>query len=132
LELNLPSGLPEIVGDRHRLEQVFLNIVLNAVDAMPEGGQLSISCTCADQSLVTTITDSGCGIPEEDQGRVFDPFYTTKEVGEGTGLGLSIAHGIVQEHGGQIEVRSQMGQGSEFIVHLPLHGPELSSTEATT
>ena len=128
LELDFDPSLPPVNGDAQRLQQVFLNIVLNALDAMPDGGRLYITGRRDDGHLVVAIGDTGSGIPESELSRVFDPFFTTKEVGEGTGLGLSIAHGIVQEHGGRIELRSHQGEGSVFEIHLPL--PEADLPEA--
>ena len=120
LKTGFGTGLPEIRGDRHRIGQAFLNLILNAIDAMPDGGALHISCAQSEKYLVTRVRDTGCGIPEAQIGRIFDPFYTTKEVGEGTGLGLSITYGIVEEHSGRIAVESREGEGTEFVVYLPM------------
>jgi two-component system NtrC family sensor kinase len=89
---------------------------------MPDGGKLTISTEREDSYVVVTISDTGVGIAEEHLPKIFDPFFTTKEVGEGTGLGLSICHGIVKEHGGSIEVESEVGKGSTFRVKLPVGG----------
>ena len=114
------TGLPEIQGNHLGVGQVFLNLILNAIDAMPEGGQLHLSCERVGEHLVTVVRDTGHGIPESRIDRIFDPFYTTKEVGEGIGLGLSIVHGIVEKHGGQIRAASEEGKGTAFTVNLPL------------
>ena len=124
LETELADDLPRVRGDRDRLGQVFLNLILNAVDAMPSGGRLSISCGRHGEQIATRVKDTGSGIPETDLAKVFDPFYTTKSVGEGTGLGLSIAHGIVDKHGGRIDVSSHSGEGTEFTVVLPAIQPK--------
>lgn len=118
----LAPNLPPVYGDRHQLEQVFLNIVLNALDAMPDGGDLSISCsTTQDRELVRVdFTDTGVGIPERVISDIFNPFFTTKPDAKGTGLGLSVSLGIIRQHGGDIEVRSQVGQGTTFSILLPV------------
>jgi two-component system NtrC family sensor kinase len=114
--------LPPIYGDRQQLEQVFLNIVLNALDAMPEGGSLSIACnTTRDRELISVeFTDTGIGIPEHKISDVFNPFFTTKPGATGTGLGLSVSLGIIGQHGGDMKVRSQVGKGTTFTVLLPV------------
>jgi len=94
--------------------------VTNAVQAMPDGGTLDVSLKEDDDNLVITMRDSGVGIPEENVVRIFDPFFTTKPEGEGTGLGLSVSYGIVSRHRGRIEVESDVGIGTTFIVSLPL------------
>jgi signal transduction histidine kinase len=118
----LDPNLPPIYGDRQQLEQVFLNIVLNALDAMPQGGALSISCSnTSDRELVTVdFTDTGVGIPEHRIADVFTPFFTTKPGATGTGLGLSVSLGIIRQHGGDMKVRSQVGEGTTFSVLLPV------------
>jgi signal transduction histidine kinase len=118
----LEPNLPSIYGDRHQLEQVFLNIVLNALDAMPDGGSLTIACTPTwDRELVSVdFTDTGVGIPEQKISDIFNPFFTTKPDAKGTGLGLSVSLGIIRQHGGDIKVRSQVGKGTTFSVSLPI------------
>jgi len=111
-----PSDLPAVVGDAGQFKQVFLNLVLNALHAMPQGGCLQIAAQCEQTYLVLSFRDTGDGIAEADLDRIFNPFYTTKE--EGTGLGLAITHRIVQNSGGKITVRSTPGEGSEFILRL--------------
>jgi two-component system NtrC family sensor kinase len=119
---DLAANLPPIYGDRRQLEQVFLNIVLNALDAMPQGGTLSIACNnTRDRELVSVeFTDTGVGIPEQKISDVFNPFYTTKPDAKGTGLGLSVSLGIIRQHGGDIEVKSEVGKGTTFTVLLPV------------
>jgi signal transduction histidine kinase len=118
----LASNLPPIFGDRQQLEQVFLNIVLNALDAMPDGGNLSISCdNVHGQDFVSVeFADDGPGIPEEKISDIFTPFYTTKPGAKGTGLGLHVSLGIIKQHGGDIKAESQVGKGATFTVLLPV------------
>jgi signal transduction histidine kinase len=107
------------------MQQVFLNIVVNAEFAMLEAhhkGKMIITTEKIDNIVKISFTDDGPGISEENLKRIFDPFFTTKEVGKGTGLGLSICHGIVSEHGGKIYVKNENVQGTSFIVELPLNG----------
>ena len=117
----ISSELPQVYGDRQQLIQVFLNIVLNALDAMPDGGTLSISLhnTQDREYVAIDFTDNGEGIPEHKLGDIFDPFYTSKRNGKGTGLGLSVSLGIVQKHGGEIKVSSKLNEGTTFTVLLP-------------
>lgn len=119
---DLAPNLPRVYGDRQQLEQVFLNIVLNALDAMPKGGTLSISCNCTtDRELVSVeFTDTGVGIPEHRISDIFNPFFTTKPDAKGTGLGLSVSLGIIRRHGGDMKVRSEVGKGTTFSVLLPV------------
>jgi len=120
----LASNLPYISGDRNQLQQVFLNLSLNACEAMEKGGTLSITTALKDENVVISLRDTGCGIKKEHMERIFDPFFTTKPVGRGTGLGLSVSYGIVEQHGGSIEVDSEEGKGSTFTIILPIEGPE--------
>jgi signal transduction histidine kinase len=115
--------LPEVVADENQLQQVFFNILLNAYQAMPDGGELHINSRVQGGRVEAVFRDSGPGIAQEDIRHVFDPFFTTKEVGEGTGLGLSVSYGIVKQHGGTIEVESESGSGATFTVKLPAAEP---------
>jgi len=115
----LGSPLPTVTGDNRQLEQVFLNIILNARDAMPGGGRLAIETYAGDGTIHVRFADSGIGIPQEDLQRVFEPYYTTKE-DRGTGLGLAICQRIITQHGGRISVSSKLGEGTVFIIHLPV------------
>ena len=115
--------LPDVVADENQLQQVFVNIILNAYQAMPEGGELRIASHVQDGQVQVAFGDSGPGIPPEHMHNIFDPFFTTKEVGEGTGLGLSVSYGIVKQHGGTIEVASENGAGATFTVKLPAVEP---------
>jgi signal transduction histidine kinase len=114
---------PRIMGDPNKLHQLFLNLAMNAVDAMQDGGRLTISAGIIDsesERMVEVIfKDTGCGINQDDIGRIFDPFFTTKEVGKGTGLGLSVSYGIVKDHKGEISVESEVGKGSAFHIVFP-------------
>ncbi len=123
VEEELPSGLPPIHGNRKNLQQVFLNLFINAIQAMLDGGILNIKARPSEdgQWLKVEVADTGLGIEPEHLPRIFDPFYTTKQVGRGTGLGLSVTYGIVEKHGGHIEVQSEKGKGSTFTVILPIH-----------
>ena len=119
----LPGAPLPLAADRWQLEQVLMNLVLNAADAMPDGGKLSVTAGRDGEAWVYfAVTDTGHGIPPELHGRIFEPFFTTKEVGQGTGLGLSVVHGIVTAHGGRVELASDVGRGSTFRVVLPALG----------
>ena len=124
------AELPEIPCFPNQLAQVIMNLVVNAAHAVAEGGHIRLA-TALDRGMVRlTVSDDGCGIPAGIRDRIFDPFFTTKPVGQGTGLGLSVSHGIVQKHGGHIELESTPGRGASFHVFLPLvqggdpHGPD--------
>ncbi len=128
LEVSLSPDLPHVMGDSRQLEQVLLNILLNGIEAMPNGGTLAVrSCVETDsgtleESLRLVIQDTGPGIKEQDRARLFDPFFTTKE--GGTGLGLSIAYAIVQKHNGRIAVDTEVGKGTSFLLSLPISKEE--------
>jgi two-component system, NtrC family, sensor kinase len=113
------EGLPAVRGSANKLQQVFLNLFLNARDAMPSGGMLEIRTGAHNGSVEVEIVDTGAGIPREHIHRIFDPFFTTKAVGRGTGLGLSVTYGIIKEHAGKIDVRSTPGKGTSFHVEFP-------------
>ena len=102
----------------HKLQQVFLNMFLNARDAMPRGGWLSIATRLEGGQAVVEVADTGSGIPSEHLARIYDPFFTTKSIGQGTGLGLSITYGIVREHDGTMHVESHVGQGTRFTLRV--------------
>jgi len=111
--------VPEIMGDLVKLEQVFINILSNSLEAMPEGGELSIASMSKDGIIEVRITDTGCGITPENQSRIFEPFFTTKDIGSGTGLGLSVSYGIIKQHRGFIELSSEPGKGTTVTIRIP-------------
>jgi two-component system, NtrC family, sensor kinase len=116
----LQKGLPPVLGSNNRLQQVFLNLFMNARDAMPSGGMLEVRTAGHNGYVEIEITDTGIGIPRENLIRIFDPFFTTKSSGRGTGLGLSVSYGIIKEHAGKIDVRSTPGKGTSFRVEFPV------------
>ena len=126
----LAPAAPLVQGVEHKLQQVFLNLFLNARDAMPKGGWLTIVTRRDRDGAIVEVGDTGSGIPPEQLSRIYDPFFTTKEIGKGTGLGLSITYGIVQEHGGTITCDSQMGQGTRFSIRLPLAAASARTAQA--
>jgi len=103
-----------------RLDQVVMNLISNAVDAIEETGEIVITTSRSSDAFLISVRDTGSGIPEAIRRKIFDPFFTTKPIGQGTGLGLAISYGIVQDHGGSIEVQSEEGVGTEFIVKIPM------------
>jgi len=128
---NLSDRLPYIVADSSQLEQVIVNLIVNAIDALPNGGELKISTALESGSktqdtgelqdfVAIRIADTGVGIPQELQSHIFEPFFTTKPAGKGTGLGLSSVYGIVKQHNGKVNVSSAPGAGAEFIVSFPV------------
>jgi signal transduction histidine kinase len=123
IDTRFASELPEIMVDYFQMQQVFLNIILNAEYAMIEAhkqGALTITTERFNSNIKVTFTDDGPGINQKDLARLFDPFFTTKVVGKGTGLGLSICYGIVTGHSGKIYAQSEMGSGATFVVELPI------------
>jgi signal transduction histidine kinase len=133
LQTVLHPGLPLVEAAPAEIEQVIVNLVLNALDAMPEGGALTVQTDLAgaaavgchegerpDQFVCISVADNGIGIPESLQAMIFEPFFTTKPPGKGTGLGLSSAYGIVRQHHGSIKVQSQPGKGTKFTIYLPV------------
>jgi two-component system NtrC family sensor kinase len=124
---NFGSLPAKIVADPDQIQQVCINIILNAVHAMPEGGTLEMSIRKRPSFAEIVFKDSGCGIADEDFPRIFTPFFTTKKVGQGTGLGLSVAYGIIKNHGGEIKVTSKAGAGTTVTIVLPV----ISGTVAT-
>jgi two-component system NtrC family sensor kinase len=122
----LNEQIPMILLDANQIQQVFMNILFNAADAMPAGGSLNIATTLApgESFIQVKFTDTGCGIPEKNLDRIFDPFFTTKAGTKGTGLGLAVSYGIIDRHRGQIEVQSEEGKGTTFTIKLPLQASE--------
>jgi PAS domain S-box-containing protein len=116
----LQKELPPVLGSTNRLQQVFLNLFMNARDAMPNGGMLEVRTAGNNGCVEVEVTDTGAGIPRENLHRIFDPFFTTKSSGRGTGLGLSVSYGIIKEHAGKIDVRSTPGKGTSFRLEFPV------------
>jgi two-component system, NtrC family, sensor kinase len=121
VDRKLEPALPRILGNKEQLIQALMALLLNAVDAMEQTGRLAVRAARGqrDDEVVVEVEDTGVGIPREDQSKIFEPFYTTKQPGRGTGLGLSICYGIVEDHRGRIEVDSSPGRGATFRVYLP-------------
>ncbi len=111
---------PQIKMDPDKLQQVMLNLFLNARDAMPDGGKISISLKAVNNSIELVFADTGCGIDDDMKDKIFDPFFTTKSPSRGTGLGLSICYSIIKDHGGSIKIDSEKGKGTKFIIKLPI------------
>ena len=120
IERQFDDALPPIHGDAGKLQQVFLNLFFNARDAMPQGGRLTVRTRRHNARVQVEIDDTGVGIPVENLGKLYDPFFTTKSTGQGTGLGLAVTYGIVQEHKGSIQVHSRPGQGTSFLLEFPV------------
>ena len=122
LNIELSESPLRITGDTNRLQQCLLNLIFNAVEAMPEGGDLYVHSRLDpnQKCCVITVKDTGCGIPKADLDHIYDPFFTTKPEGEGTGLGLSIVYGVVKNHKGKIAVKSRVGEGTAFILSFPM------------
>ncbi|MEN8164701.1 MAG: ATP-binding protein [Acidobacteriota bacterium] len=118
-ELELSLEEPTVLADHFQMEQLFLNLILNAIQAMPDGGTLSIRTGVMEGFVVAEVADNGVGIPPEIRKKIFDPFFTTREVGEGTGLGLAVSDTIVRAHGGSLEVESEENRGTVFRFRLP-------------
>lgn len=115
------GNIPKINCYPQQLNQVFLNLLVNAAQAIKDQGTITVRTWCDEKNINVSITDTGSGISPKDLARIFEPFYTTKDVGKGTGLGLSISYSIIQNHGGEIKVESEIGKGSTFTVILPIH-----------
>ena len=124
LHRDIGSSLPRILGNRGRLQQVLMNLLLNAADAMPQGGRLEVTARAVAGRVRLEIADTGTGIAPEHMEHIYDPFFTTKPRGHGTGLGLSVSYGIVKEHSGTLMAESQPGEGSRFVISLPAAEPE--------
>jgi len=127
---SLSPDLPELIVDQGQLTQVLVNLIVNAVQAMPEGGKLTVQTLSSDGHVSLIVEDTGIGMSEEVVRQIFIPFFTTKDVNEGTGLGLPVVHGIVTSHGGSIKVESKMGDGTQFKIQLPVRtSPDLYENE---
>jgi signal transduction histidine kinase len=129
VDLDLDPDIPAILAEHNRLEQVFINLVSNAIDAMDEKDnrpeisnkekRLTIKSFAENEHVCVKVTDTGIGMSEEVKNKIFEPFYTTKKVGKGTGLGVSISYGIVKDYRGDIEIESEVGKGTTFIIKFP-------------
>ena len=120
------SSLPKVMADFDQLQQVFTNLILNAIQAMSGGGKLTLRTSAEDGQVRVDVQDSGCGIPKENLNKLGTPFFTTKEKGKGVGLGVAVVYGIVERHKGKVSVKSEVGKGSTFTVHLGVHDYEKS------
>lgn len=120
LEMPLADPCPMVLADADQMSQVMINLVMNAVHAMPDGGTLRVGLASEPQMVRLTVADTGHGIPREMIKKIFDPFFTTKEFGKGTGLGLTVVKGIIEEHQGSIAVDSREGMGTTFTILLPM------------
>jgi len=120
LTRQLSPRLPKIAADASQLRQVFVNLAVNAIQAMPGGGTLRVATRSSDDRVVLSVEDNGIGMCQEVLKEIFIPFFTTKDINEGTGLGLPVVHGIVTSHGGAINVESAPGHGTRFQVELPV------------
>ncbi len=128
IDVDIPDEV-KVEMDPQRMQQVLINLILNGVQAMEDGGMLNINgWEQKDKGIFCLqVHDTGKGIPEEDLPKIFDPFFTTKDVGKGAGLGLSVSHGIIEQHGGQLEVSSKIGEGTTFTIYLPTHHKSVNS-----
>jgi signal transduction histidine kinase len=113
------GSIPPVLGNPQQLNQVFMNILVNAAQAIEKTGEIRVKTAFNAGMVEISISDTGCGIPPENISKIFDPFFTTKEVGKGTGLGMNIAYNIIKKHNGSIEIQSQVGQGTTFTVKIP-------------
>ena len=116
----LRDDIPPVHADSGHIQQAIIALATNAIDAMHEGGTLTLRASAQMNRIAIEIEDTGIGIPPEDLSKIFEPFFTTKEVGEGTGLGLAVCYGIVTDHGGRLSVRSNVGKGTIFTIYLPV------------
>jgi two-component system NtrC family sensor kinase len=117
-------SLPNVMADFDQLQQVFINLTLNAIQAMPDGGKLTLRSSAVDGEVRIDVQDTGCGISKENLGKLFTPFFTTKAKGKGVGLGLAVVHGIIERHKGRIKVQSEVGKGTTFSVYLGVQSDE--------
>jgi two-component system NtrC family sensor kinase len=124
IQTELNPDLPIIAGDQAQLQQVFLNLISNAIDAIGKEGWIRVKSIRSGGEILVSVTDNGPGIPEMMQRKVFDPFFTTKSAGKGTGLGLWISYSIIEKMGGTIALNSKVGEGTTFVVQIPIVLPE--------
>jgi two-component system NtrC family sensor kinase len=143
IAMELAEDLPQLWIDENQIKQVVLNVLVNAQQAIEGGGTITVRTRACPEPVAPevgaaavpmveiAVIDTGCGIPAKDLQRIFDPFFTSKEVGKGTGLGLSVSHGIVKAHGGTIKVESAVGEGSTFCIYLPIQPHEAARDDGT-
>jgi signal transduction histidine kinase len=131
LDWSWADNVPRIRADEAQLRQVLLNLLMNSIQATETGGSVKLQGFKVDGKVAISVADTGCGIPPAEVKRIFEPFYTKKPLGQGTGLGLFISKNIVMDHGGDIVVESQPGQGTKMTVILPLEGPGREDTSST-
>ncbi len=124
IQTDLSSRIPIIASDQAQLQQVFLNLISNAIDAIGKDGLIEITSRISGATVTVSVKDDGPGIPEDKQKRIFDPFFTTKEAGKGTGLGLWVSYSIIEKLGGKIGLKSETGKGAIFTVEIPIITPE--------
>jgi len=120
LNLQLTPDLAPVYGNAGRLQQVFMNLIINARDAMPFGGELTLATEAENSTVRVEVGDNGVGIPADHLQKIFDPFFTTKSTSRGTGLGLAVSYGIIREHSGKVQVESQVGKGTTFRLEFPV------------
>ena len=120
IEIEAEDNLPAVLGDVGQLQQAVVALATNAIDAMPDGGTLTLRTTHAGPRVLVQVKDTGLGISPENMTKIFDPFFTTKDVGRGTGLGLAVCYGILSDHGGRLDVRSNVAVGTTFTITLPV------------
>jgi two-component system NtrC family sensor kinase len=120
ISVEAPARLPRVSGDVGQLQQAVIALAANGIDAMPDGGTLTLRVKQSGPRVLVEVSDTGVGIPSENMTKIFDPFFTTKDVGSGTGLGLAVCYGILSEHGGRLDVRSSLGAGTTFTITLPV------------
>jgi PAS domain S-box-containing protein len=132
LKSSIPDNLPPVFGDRNQIKQAILNLVLNAVEAMPDGGRLKVVTEVepGDSHVTIRVSDTGSGVPKKMQKSIFEPFVTTKKDGKGVGLGLSVVYGVIAQHAGVIDVESGQGKGTTFTVKLPISSEPESASES--
>jgi two-component system, sporulation sensor kinase E len=123
IERSFAAPCPPVFADADQMSQVVINLVMNAIHAMPEGGTLQVGVSPHEGMIRFTVADTGHGISQDVVAKIFDPFFTTKEFGKGTGLGLTVVKGIIEEHQGTIAVESKAGKGTTFTIHLPMYQP---------
>jgi two-component system NtrC family sensor kinase len=132
IKTSFSERLPKINASKDQLRQVFLNLVANARDAMPDGGTLSVTTTADDENVKIEMADTGSGIEEEHLKKIFDSFFTTKDSVKGVGLGLSVCYGFIKDHGGDIDVKSKVGSGTTFTITFPIFQQSAEKNEANT